>query len=83
MNMSLRDIFLWLVALDFPSISAIWNWLINVPRWPAVLTLYLGWFLTSAVLALTWDACAWLNHRAYNLGQRLRYWYLATLRIFR
>jgi len=76
MNMSLKEIFLWLVALDFPSITAIWNWLINVPWWLAVLTLYVTWILAQAAIALAWSFYAWLNHKAYTLGIMLRKCYL-------
>jgi len=81
MNMSLKEIFLWLVALDFPSIAAIWNWLINVPWWLAVLTAYIAWILAQMIYALAWSAYAWANHRAYTLGLMLRKWYLLIRRI--
>jgi len=82
-NMSLKEIFLWLVALDFPSISAIFNWLINVPWWLAILSVYVSWVLMQMVFALAWSFYAWLNHKVYTVGQKLRYGYLFAGRIYR
>jgi len=81
MNMSLKEIFLWLVALDFPSIAAIWTWLINVPWWLAILTVYIAWILAQAVFALAWSFYAWLNQQVYTLGIMLRKWYLVSRHI--
>jgi hypothetical protein len=82
-NMSLKEIFLWLVALDFPSISAVFNWLINVPWWLAIITVYLSWVLMHLIIALAWSLYAWLNHKVYAIGQRVRYGYLVVERIYR
>jgi len=83
MNMSLKDIFLWLVALDFPSISAIWNWLITVPWWLAIFTVCLGWFLARALFNLASNTYNWLSSHSYSFGQRVRHWYLVAMQVFR
>ena len=76
MNLSLKEIFLWLIALDFPSISAIGTWLVNVPWWLAILTMYISWLLARAAWALAWNFYSWLTDQAYIQGQRCYRWFI-------
>ncbi len=74
MNMSLKDIFQWLLSLDFPSISSIWNWLITVPWWLSLITLCFFWLMAKALVNLTWNTYVWLSNHSYGLGEWVRYW---------
>ena len=58
MDMSLVELYEWLGGLDFPSLFAIWTWLITVPWWLAILTVV----LVVSFVRLTWDmTCYFLN----------------------
>ena len=68
MNMSLSEIYAWLIGTDFPSLSATWTWLINVPWWMAIGTVV----LTVYALRIAWDITAhffrWLFGLVFNAG---------------
>jgi hypothetical protein len=62
MNASLKDIWLWIVSLDFPSMSLIWHWLITAPWWLALITLLGFWWMGKTTLALCWNIYRWYQH---------------------
>lgn len=85
MNMSLFELYVWLVGLDFPSLTSIWTWLITVPWWLAILTV---WFLVFAI-RITWSMTFyflnWLFDWTFKAGEKFGYWlqlareYMATV----
>jgi hypothetical protein len=80
--MSLLDIFNWLAGLDFPSISAIWNWLITVPWWLAIFTIALTIFIIRLTWSLTTYCFKWLSEAMFDLGERSSEW-VRVARIYR
>ena len=74
MNMSLYELYVWLAEIDFPSLSAIWTWLITVPWWLAILTMV---FIVFTV-RITWSmACYflnWLFDWTFKAGERFDDW---------
>jgi len=74
MNMSLYELFVWLAGLDFPSLSAIWTWLITVPWWLAILTMV---FIVSAT-RIAWSMSCyflnWLFDWTFKAGEKFGEW---------
>ena len=74
MNMSLYELYLWLAQIDFPSLSAIWTWLITVPWWLAILTVV---FIVSAI-KITWSMTFyflnWLFDWTFKAGEKFGEW---------
>ena len=68
MNMSLYEIYVWLAKLDFPSLSAIWTWLITVPWWLAIGTVVVTVFAIRIVLSLMSYFLNWLFDWIENSG---------------
>lgn len=79
MNMSMSEIYGWLVGLDFPSLSVIWTWLITVPWWLAILTIIIIVF----AVRITWDMSFyflnWIFDWTFKAGVRFAEW----LQVFR
>jgi hypothetical protein len=78
MNMSLYELYVWLTELDFPSLFAIWTWLITAPWWLAILTVM---FVIFAV-RLTWDMTFyflnWVFDWTFRAGIRFGRWVQAV-----
>ena len=72
MNMSLREIFVWLTSLDFPSLYAIWTWLITVPWWLAIGTVVFTVFAVRIIWELGGQFFRWLSEWMYDAGGWLR-----------
>jgi hypothetical protein len=70
MNMSFYELYIWLGKMDFPSISAIWSWLINVPWWMAIGTV----IITIFAIRVSWDLICyflnWLFNWTFAAGER-------------
>ena len=76
MNMSLSELYVWLAGLDFPSLSAIWTWLITVPWWLAIATVVfiifairISWSMTCYFLNWLFD---WTFKAGVRFGEQLR-----------
>jgi hypothetical protein len=72
MNTSLKDIWFWIVSLDFPSLSMIWQWLITVPWWLALITLIGFWWVAKTLLAICWNSYRWYQYHLPRLKFRFR-----------
>ena len=74
MNMSLYELYVWLSEFDFPSLSAIWTWLITVPWWLAILTV----MFTVSAIRITFYFLRWLfeagSEAGFEAGGLLRKW---------
>ena len=83
MNMSLYELYVWLAKMDFPSISAIWSWLINVPWWLAIGTV----ILTVFTIRVSWDLICyflnWLFNWTFQAGERFARWLQFLDKLFR
>ena len=80
MNMSLHELYVWLSELDFPSIAAIWTWLITVPWWLAILTVVFTVYAVRISWYLTTSFFRWLSNWMYEAGGVLRKWILVAKR---
>lgn len=74
MNMSLYELYEWLGALDFPSLSAIWTWLITVPWWLAIFTVVLTVFASRLVWSMTFYFLNWLFDWTFKAGEKFAEW---------
>ena len=74
MNMSLRDIVVWLSEVDLPSLYSIWIWLITVPWWLAIFTVALTVFLFRLGWDLTFYVLNQLFDWTFEAGQRFAKW---------
>ena len=74
MNMSLQELYFWLVEVDFPSLSALWTWLVTVPWWLAIQTVV----FTVFIIRITWDMAFyflnWLFDWTFKAGMRFGEW---------
>ena len=74
MNMSLQELYFWLIGLDGPSLSTLWTWLVTVPWWLAILTVVFIVF----VIRITWDMTFyflnWLFDWTFAAGVRFGEW---------
>jgi hypothetical protein len=77
-NASFRDVFVWILSFDLPSFYVIWSWLMNMPWWVALLTVYLGYQLTRGLIHIIWKTYGWLCDRSDDLGQRIGEWWKAA-----
>jgi len=68
MNMSLYELYIWLAGLDFPSVSAIWTWLITVPWWLAIFTVVFIIFAVRLSWALAASFFSWLSEWMFDTG---------------
>jgi hypothetical protein len=80
MNMSLYELFVWLTELDFPSIAAIWAWLITVPWWLAIFTVVFTVFAIRITWYLITSFFSWFSNWMYEAGGVLRKWILVAKR---
>ena len=74
MNMSLYELYVWLAGLDFPSLSAIWTWLITVPWWLAILTVVFIVFAVRITWSMTCYFINWLFDWTFKAGERFGEW---------
>jgi len=74
MNMSLYELYVWLAELDFPSLSAIWTWLITVPWWLAILTIVFAVMFTRIAWSMTFYFLNWLFDWTFQAGLRFGEW---------
>ena len=70
MNMSLYELYVWLTAFDFPSLSSIWTWLITVPWWLAILTVAFIIFAVRTTWSMTIYFLNWLFDWTFKAGER-------------
>ena len=74
MNMSFYELYVWLAEFDFPSLSSIWMWLITVPWWLAILTV---WFTIFAA-KITWHMSVyflnWVFDWTFKAGEKFGEW---------
>ena len=70
MNMSLYELFVWLAGLDFPSLSAIWTWLITVPWWLAILTIVFIVFAVRITWSMSFYFLNWLFDWTFKAGEK-------------
>lgn len=80
MNMSLYELYVWLVELDFPSLSAIWTWLITVPWWLAILTVVFIVFAVRITWSMTFYFLNWLFDWTFKAGEKFGEWLQVTKR---
>ncbi len=74
MNMSLYELYVWLAELDFPSLLAIWTWLITVPWWLAIFTVAFTVFTVRIAWGLTFYFLNWLFDWTFDAGKRVGEW---------
>lgn len=74
MNMSLQELYAWLVALDFPSLSVLWTWLVTVPWWLAILTVVCIVFVVRISWNMTFYFLNWLFDWTFKAGVRFGEW---------
>ena len=74
MNMSLYELFVWLAGLDFPSLSAIWTWLITVPWWLAILTIVFIIFAVRITWSMSFYFLNWLFDWTFKAGEKFGKW---------
>lgn len=74
MNMSLYELFVWLAGLDFPSLSAIWTWLITVPWWLAILTIVFIIFAVRITWSMSFYFLNWLFDWTFKAGEKFGEW---------
>lgn len=70
MDMSLYELYVWLTALDFPSLFAIWTWLITVPWWLAIATVMFLVFAVRTAWSMTFYFLNWLFDWSFEAGKR-------------
>ena len=70
MNMSLYELYVWLAELDFPSLFAIWTWLITVPWWLAIITVIFIIFAVRFTWDMTFYFLNWLFAWTFRAGVR-------------
>ena len=74
MDMSLQEIYSWLVGFEFLGLKAIWTWLIAAPWWVAIGTVLIAIF----VFRLSWDLSIyflnWLFDWTFKAGLRCGEW---------
>ena len=69
MNMSLYELYVWLAEVDFPSLSAIWTWLITVPWWLAILTMVFIVFAVRITWSMAFYFLNWLFDWTFKAGE--------------
>lgn len=74
MNMSLKELVVWIISADFPSFADIWTWLITVPWWLAIITIYIFWLLAKGTVVVSLNAYSLLSKRSYQLGEWVSFW---------
>ena len=74
MNMSLCELSVWLAGLDFPSLSAIWTWLITVPWWLAILTIVFIVFAVRITWSMTFYFLNWFFDWTFKAGEKFGKW---------
>jgi hypothetical protein len=74
MNLSFKDLFEWLIALDQPTLSEIWTWLITVPWWLALLTVAGVWVSARILAHLVGELWDRLCDRSLRLGRWAQEW---------
>ena len=74
MNMSLYELYVWLAEIDFPSLSAIWTWLITVPWWLAILTVMFIVFAARIAWSMTFYFLNWLFDWTFKAGETFGEW---------
>ena len=74
MNMSFYELYVWLAGLDFPSLSSIWTWLITVPWWLAILTVWIIVFAVKITWHMTFYFFNWLFDRTFKAGEKFGEW---------
>ena len=74
MNMNLQELYVWLVELDFPSLSALWTWLVTVPWWLAILTVVFTIFIVRITWNMTFYFLNWLFDWTFKAGVRFGEW---------
>jgi hypothetical protein len=74
MNMSLYELYVWLSELDFPSLSAIWTWLITVPWWLAILTVVFTVYAFRITFHFLNWLFEWMFEAGFEAGGLLRKW---------
>ena len=83
MNMSFYELYIWLIESDFPSLSAIWTWLITVPWWLAtgtvIVTVYAIRIIGSlTIYFLNWlfnwiaDSGTWIGDKVYFVNGKIK-----------
>ena len=70
--MSLYELFVWLSELDFPSIAAIWTWMITVPWWLAIVTVVFTVYAVRISWYLAFSFFSWLSNWMYEAGGWMR-----------
>ena len=70
MNMSLYELYVWLVGLDFPSLFSIWTWLITVPWWLAIFTVIFTVFVVRITWNMTFYFLNWFFDWTFKAGER-------------
>jgi hypothetical protein len=83
MDASFRDIFTWLSLMDWPSLSVIWNWLMSVPWWFAILVVYASVKLTKLLLIGSVNLYIRAAEKAEECGKWLDYWWYRVSAIMR
>ena len=78
MSMSFYELYVWLSGLDFPSISAIWTWLITVPWWLAILTMLLIVSAVRIAWSMTFYFLNWLFDWTFKAGEKFGEWLHVT-----
>ena len=74
MNMSFYELYVWVLGLDFPSLLSIWTWLITVPWWLAILTVWFIIFAVRITLNMTFYFINWLFDWTFRAGEKLGKW---------
>jgi len=74
MNMSFTDIWLWFSQAQFPSLLAIWTWLITVPWWLAAATVIAVYVVVRVTYLLSWDLYMKATSTAFDFGRHLGEW---------
>ncbi len=78
MSMSLYEVYVWLTGLDFPSLFAIWTWLITVPWWLAIATVVFIVFAIRITWSMTCYFLNWLFDWSFKAGKRFGEWLHVT-----
>jgi hypothetical protein len=86
MNMSLADIYRTLTQIDWPSLSAVWQWFITAPWWLAIGSALIAYFagklliaVSSALFHRACDAAERLGEMYSEWSHRVRYYFAAFL----
>ena len=74
MNMSLYELYLWLAEIDFPSLSAVWTWLITVPWWLAILTVVFIVFAARITWSMAFYFLNWFFDWTFKAGEKFGEW---------